>query len=91
VNRVRVCALGLRKSGVPMRVAEGVLGVMAVLVVMMGGLLLRWRTGVAAEPWSVASMAGFMARGGGLRDVVRGMDGVGGDKVAEGQALSAGI
>lgn len=78
VNRVRVCALGLRKSGVPMRVAEGVLGVMAVLVVVMGGLLLRWRTGVAAEPWSVASMAGFMARGGGLRDVVRGMDGVGG-------------
>ena len=52
-----VCAFGLRKSTVLVRVTESILAVLAALVVGMGFLLFRWRTGVAAEPWSIASMA----------------------------------
>jgi len=59
-----VCAFGLRKAGALMRVAEGMLVAMAVLVVGIGIVMFRWRTGVAAEPWSIASMAGLLSRGG---------------------------
>jgi len=62
--RVRVCAFGLRKAGIPMRLAEGLLVGMAVLVIAVGLVLLRWRSGVGAEPWSIASLASLVSRGG---------------------------
>lgn len=52
----RVCATGLRKSSTMIRIAEGLLVVMASLVIVMGCLLARWRSGMAAEPWRIASM-----------------------------------
>ncbi|KAK4209957.1 hypothetical protein QBC37DRAFT_323066 [Rhypophila decipiens] len=60
-SKVRLrCAFGLRKVEAPIRVVEAVLITMAVLVVVMGCLLARWRTGLATEPWSIASMAGLL-------------------------------
>lgn len=69
VGTTRPCAFGVRAAGAPMRVVEGVLVAMALLVVVMGVLMRRWRTGVAADPWSMASMAGLLTRGQ-MRDVV---------------------
>ncbi|VBB81088.1 Putative protein of unknown function [Podospora comata] len=57
----RVCAFGLRKAGIPMRAAEGVLVAIAVLVIAIGVLLSRWKSRVATEPWSIASMAGLLS------------------------------
>ncbi|KAK3385815.1 hypothetical protein B0H63DRAFT_560325 [Podospora didyma] len=66
------CAFGLRKVGTPMRVAEGLLVTIAILVIGIGLVLARWRTGVAAEPWSIASMASLLSKHeGGLRSLVR--------------------
>ncbi|KAM7211141.1 hypothetical protein V8F06_013474 [Rhypophila decipiens] len=60
-SKVRLrCAFGLRKVEAPIRVVEAVLITMAVLVIVMGYLLARWRTGLATEPWSIASMAGLL-------------------------------
>ncbi|KAM7207771.1 hypothetical protein V8F20_001813 [Naviculisporaceae sp. PSN 640] len=56
-----VCAFGLRKSGVTMRLSEGILITIVVLMIAVGYILLRWRTGVATEPWSIASMAALMS------------------------------
>ncbi|KAK3324934.1 hypothetical protein B0H66DRAFT_615234 [Apodospora peruviana] len=55
-----VCAFGMRTSGVPVRAAEALLAAMAVLVISLRFILTRWKTGVAAEPWSIASMAGLL-------------------------------
>ncbi|KAM7190486.1 hypothetical protein V8F33_009469 [Rhypophila sp. PSN 637] len=57
----RVCAFGLRKSVTMIRVAEGVLVAMAAIVLFMGWLLTRWRSGMVSEPWSIASMASLLA------------------------------
>ncbi|KAK3394935.1 hypothetical protein B0H63DRAFT_462420 [Podospora didyma] len=54
------CGIGLRKAGAPMRVAEGMLVLIAALVIGIGVILSRWQTGVAAEPWSIASMASLL-------------------------------
>ncbi|KAK4215214.1 hypothetical protein QBC37DRAFT_282137 [Rhypophila decipiens] len=57
----RVCAFGLRKSVTMIRVAEGVLVAMAAIILFMGWLLTRWRSGMVSEPWSIASMASLLA------------------------------
>jgi len=56
----RVCAYGLRQSGPMMRVTEALLVVLGVLVICITYQLTRWRSGVAADPWSIASMTGFL-------------------------------
>jgi len=56
-----LCAIGLRKSGIPLRVAEGLLAAMAVLVITIWYMLRQRRTGVATNPWSIASMANLMS------------------------------
>ncbi|KAM7185064.1 hypothetical protein V8F33_012626 [Rhypophila sp. PSN 637] len=53
----RICALGLRKQDTTMRVAESLLVIMAPLVMFMGYMLLRWRSVVAADPWSISAVA----------------------------------
>ncbi|KAK3377031.1 hypothetical protein B0T24DRAFT_677887 [Lasiosphaeria ovina] len=57
----RACAFGLRQSGAAMRAAEGLLGLLAALVIAAGVLLARWRTSVGAEPWSIANIAALVA------------------------------
>ena len=57
---LRVCAYGLRKSGGLIRVAEGLLVAMALLVIAIAFLLVRWRSGVTTDPWSIASMASLL-------------------------------
>ena len=57
----RICAIGLRKSGALIRVAEAMLVAMAVLVIGLGFLLKGWKSGVATEPWSIATMASLLA------------------------------
>ncbi|KAM7198953.1 hypothetical protein V8F33_004690 [Rhypophila sp. PSN 637] len=60
-SKVRLrCAFELRKVEAPIRLVEALLVVMAVLVIVMGYLLAGWRTGLATEPWSIASMAGLL-------------------------------
>ncbi|KAM7213946.1 hypothetical protein V8F06_010645 [Rhypophila decipiens] len=55
-----VCAYGLRNSGPTMRLAEGIVGLMALMLCGMGYMIFRWRTGVGTEPWSIASMAALL-------------------------------
>ncbi|KAK3367291.1 hypothetical protein B0T24DRAFT_710100 [Lasiosphaeria ovina] len=55
-----VCPVGLRQSELPTRAVEGVLAAMAALVGVVAVLLARWRSGVAAEPWSVAALAALL-------------------------------
>ncbi|KAM7195028.1 hypothetical protein V8F33_006897 [Rhypophila sp. PSN 637] len=55
------CAYGLRKSIYPIRFAEGILAGMAVVIIWMGLLLKKGKSGVASEPWSVAAVAGLAA------------------------------
>ena len=57
----QLCAVGLRKSNAFMRVAESLLVIMAVLVIYIAFLLARWRSGVAADPWSIASIASMIS------------------------------
>ncbi|KAM7222662.1 hypothetical protein V8F06_001849 [Rhypophila decipiens] len=54
-------AYGLRNAGTPLRVAEAFLVIMAVLIIIIGFMLARWRTGFATEPWSIASMSSLLA------------------------------
>ncbi|KAM7197758.1 hypothetical protein V8F20_006431 [Naviculisporaceae sp. PSN 640] len=56
-----VCAYGLRKSETLIRVAEGFLVTMGALIIGMGWILARWKSGVPWEPWSIASMASLLA------------------------------
>ncbi|KAK4213799.1 hypothetical protein QBC37DRAFT_285244 [Rhypophila decipiens] len=56
-----MCAYGLRNAGTPLRVAEAFLVIMAVLIIIIGIMLARWRTGFATEPWSIASMSSLLA------------------------------
>ncbi|KAM7209963.1 hypothetical protein V8F06_014656 [Rhypophila decipiens] len=65
-----VCAFGLRKSGITMRLSEGILVAMVILILTIGYLLLRWDTGVATEPWSIASLASLMSDDG-LKDAIK--------------------
>ncbi|KAM7196191.1 hypothetical protein V8F33_006303 [Rhypophila sp. PSN 637] len=55
------CPRGLRKSVLPTRAAEGFLCLIAVLILAMGYLLVRWRTGVEGEPWSLAGLMALLA------------------------------
>ncbi|KAM7201126.1 hypothetical protein V8F33_003538 [Rhypophila sp. PSN 637] len=55
------CAIGLRKSAIPSRAAEVFMSVMCFIILVMGYLLRRWRTGVSADPWSVASMTALLS------------------------------
>ncbi|KAM7193242.1 hypothetical protein V8F33_007942 [Rhypophila sp. PSN 637] len=57
----RICAYGLRRQDTTMRVAETLLVALAILIVSIGYLLLRWRSGVSSEPWSVASMSSLFS------------------------------
>lgn len=57
----KVCAYGLRKSETLIRVAEGFLVTMALLIIGMGWILAKWRSGVSSEPWSIASMTSLLA------------------------------
>ncbi|KAM7210020.1 hypothetical protein V8F06_014599 [Rhypophila decipiens] len=57
----RACAYGLRRQDATMRVAESLLVALAILIVSMGYLLLRWRSCVSNEPWSVTSMANLFS------------------------------
>ncbi|KAM7213768.1 hypothetical protein V8F06_010831 [Rhypophila decipiens] len=57
----RICAYGLRRQDTTMRVAETLLVALAILIVSIGYLLLRWRSGVRCEPWSVASMSSLFS------------------------------
>ncbi|KAK4208935.1 hypothetical protein QBC37DRAFT_451543 [Rhypophila decipiens] len=57
---VKICAIGLRKSTTLIRVAEGLIAVLALLVITITILLTRWRSGMVADPWSIASMASIM-------------------------------
>ncbi|KAM7213514.1 hypothetical protein V8F06_011127 [Rhypophila decipiens] len=71
VFRKKVYGFGLRTSGPPVIVAETLLVAMAVLVIWMGIILARGRrTGLASEPWNIASMAAFLAHPE-FRDVMR--------------------
>ncbi|KAK3385469.1 hypothetical protein B0H63DRAFT_543810 [Podospora didyma] len=70
IHGPRYCAFGLRKAGTPMRIAEGLICLMAIIVIGIGVLLANWRTGVATEPWSIASMAS-LASNARLLEVVR--------------------
>ncbi|KAM7211758.1 hypothetical protein V8F06_012860 [Rhypophila decipiens] len=77
---IRVCAFGLRKSGGLIRFAEVVLCVMGVLVLLLGLMLGRWRSGIEparegeGEPWSIAHMNGLLASCGDLAKVLRGVN-----------------
>ncbi|KAK4211182.1 hypothetical protein QBC37DRAFT_19376 [Rhypophila decipiens] len=55
------CAIGLRKSVIPSRAAEVFMSVMSLIILVMGYLLWRWRAGVSADPWSVASMTALLS------------------------------
>ncbi|KAK3314089.1 hypothetical protein B0H66DRAFT_451860, partial [Apodospora peruviana] len=61
VRNDTLCAYGLRKSALPLRAAEGLLVFTTILVLGLGVILFRWRSGVAAEPWSIASMASLLS------------------------------
>ncbi|KAK4207936.1 hypothetical protein QBC37DRAFT_255872, partial [Rhypophila decipiens] len=76
---IRVCAFGLRKSGGLIRFAEVILCVMGFLVLLLGLMLGRWRSGIGpargeGEPWSIAHMNGLLASCGELAKVLRGVD-----------------
>jgi len=51
--------------------AEVILGIMGVVVVAMGVMLWKWRSGVAASPWSIAGMAAMLPREGEVRALLR--------------------
>ncbi|KAM7183770.1 hypothetical protein V8F20_012492 [Naviculisporaceae sp. PSN 640] len=69
----RLCAFGVRKEGVLIRVAEGILIALAVLVLLTGLMLSRWKSGVGSEPWSIAGMATLLSseRSGELSGLLR--------------------
>ncbi|KAM7223553.1 hypothetical protein V8F06_001027 [Rhypophila decipiens] len=75
-SSVRVCAFGLRKSNL-LRAAEGLLGCIAVLVIVVAVLMWRCKaTGLADDPWSIEGMAGMVGNGdGGLVGLLRGAKG----------------
>ncbi|KAM7198955.1 hypothetical protein V8F33_004692 [Rhypophila sp. PSN 637] len=58
---LKFCAVGLRKSTAIMRVAEGLIVALGLLIIVITILLARWTSGVVADPWSIASMASLMA------------------------------
>ncbi|KAH8892994.1 hypothetical protein GQ53DRAFT_822489 [Thozetella sp. PMI_491] len=59
-SSVGACPVGLRKSIAPSRAAESLLGFMAAIVLVMGIMLFRWRSGVASEPWSIACITSLL-------------------------------
>ncbi|KAM7188066.1 hypothetical protein V8F20_010721 [Naviculisporaceae sp. PSN 640] len=68
----RVCAYGLRKQETAMRIAEALLVAMALLVMAIGYLLRRWRSGVPTAPWSMAAMARlYSGSGEEFRELIR--------------------
>ncbi|KAM7208557.1 hypothetical protein V8F20_001238 [Naviculisporaceae sp. PSN 640] len=68
---VQLCALGLRKSTALMRIAEGLIIALAVLVIGILIVVSRWESGLAAEPWSIASMTAMICQGGELQQLLR--------------------
>ena len=64
---LRVCAVGLRKSGPVIRVAEGLLVAISILIIGIGVILFRWRSALLADPWSVASITSLLPPQGELR------------------------
>ncbi|KAK0629706.1 hypothetical protein B0T17DRAFT_575352 [Bombardia bombarda] len=51
------CAMTLGVFLTPARAVMGVLGFMAVLVMVIMLVLSRWKSGVASDPWTIASVA----------------------------------
>ncbi|KAM7191887.1 hypothetical protein V8F33_008611, partial [Rhypophila sp. PSN 637] len=67
--RVRVCAFGLRKSNL-LRAAEGLLGCLAVLVIVVAVLMGRCKSGLADDPWSIEGMASMVTTSNGDGELV---------------------
>ena len=59
-DRMVRCYLSLAVVESPARAAEAIMVTMAVLALTMGILLHRWRTGVAANPWSIVGVAALL-------------------------------
>ncbi|KAK3395046.1 hypothetical protein B0H63DRAFT_385723, partial [Podospora didyma] len=57
----RVCPIGLRKSEMPIRAAEGLLAAMAVIILSLCLMLARWESGIATKPWSIANIASLLS------------------------------
>lgn len=55
----RGCAFVLSVFSRPARAALGLLAFMAVTLLFTVGVLIRWQTGVATNPWSIAGVAGL--------------------------------
>ncbi|KAK3381705.1 hypothetical protein B0H63DRAFT_546347 [Podospora didyma] len=90
IHDTSICAIGIRKATVPMRVAEGFLIAMMLVLVATCVLLLRWRSGLAADPWSMASMAGMLSTSVKLRLLLREMKPcVDGEKLRDRQIIEA--
>jgi hypothetical protein len=47
-------------SVTPTRVAEALLAIMATLICCLSILVFRWRSGLATEPWSIASISSLL-------------------------------
>lgn len=69
----RLCAFGVRKSMDMIRLTEGLLVIMAVITLTLGFLAARWKSGVATDPWSIATVASLLAstRGNELSTLLR--------------------
>jgi len=74
-RHLQVCAIGLRKSVPVIRVAEGLIVALGILIIAIAILLTRWRSGVAADPWSIASMASMISLDGELHKLLRSIPG----------------
>ncbi|KAK0622329.1 hypothetical protein B0T14DRAFT_580404 [Immersiella caudata] len=59
-RNVSTCMISLAAFPGPARAAQGLLGTMIVLVMVIGWVLNRWRSGVAAHPTSLASVCALL-------------------------------
>ncbi|KAK4443771.1 hypothetical protein QBC34DRAFT_310409 [Podospora aff. communis PSN243] len=59
-QNVSTCMISLAAFPGPARAAQALMGTMMVLLVVMGRILARWRSGVAAHPASLASVCALL-------------------------------
>jgi len=57
--------------GITQAVNMGAIIAAEVILGIMGVVLWKWRSGVAASPWSIAGMAAMLPREGGVRALLR--------------------